>query len=441
MTTGTFKQGEEKVRPGSYFRFNSMALQTPKLSDTGVVVIPMVLNWGDAGESITISNRDNDGLFSKIGYKLADSILMPVREALKAAKEVIIYPILVGGKVATVTAAGLTLTANKVGTRGNDLKVITTANPLTIGTFDVEGFIGMTTIFKYVGISTIGQLINNDWIKFTGTANTALIASTMTLENGVSGTQDNASVTDFLMNVENFIFNSIAFPFTDPTLKIAFNAKIKYFREEIGKRIQGISIKNPADYEGIISVENGVVLGDGSILTEAEALYWVAGASAAAGSNGDLTYMAYPDAIEASPILKHAEIVAGLNAGKFMFSTTDGKVRVEEDVNTLLTLAPNKDEAYRDNRVIRTFDDFMTSCSRILIPNKYENDDDGMDLAKKDIVNLLVTMQNASILKNVDVDKDVVIDRVASTGKSLYATVALQPVRTYKKYYITVNNR
>lgn len=441
MTTGTFRPGDNKVRPGSYFYFKSENTGTPTLSDRGTVIIPLASDWGQDGQAIPITQGDGDNLYPQLGYKVNN--LLPLREAFKAANTVIVYPIGTGGVKAKVVVGNLTVEAKRVGTLGNAISVSMTKN--LESKYDLVGTLKGETIFHYEGLTTLAGLpTENDWVTFKYSQNTINPESTgsFQLATGANATTDNEAVTGFLNALENYDFNTIAFPYTESALQTAFVSKVKYLREDIGKRVQGVMANYAqANYEGIISVENGVVLSDGTVIEKTNAVYWVAAASAAAGSTGDLTYQAYPDAVECYPILLHSEIVQGLKAGKFMFTRNDGAIRVEEDINTLTDLSLEKDESYTDNRVVRTFDDFMSSASKVLLPNKYPNDEDGLDLVKLDLVNLLLAMEKAGSLKNVDIENDITIDKVQSTGKSLYATAAIQPVRTYKKYYITVNNR
>lgn len=412
MTTGTFRPGDNKVRPGSYFYFKSQNPGTPNLSEKGIVFMPLALDWGEAGQVVTISQEDGDNLYPELGYKIND--LLPLREAFKAANKVIVYPINKGGTKAKITFDVLVVEALKAGALGNNIKVKLAKAP--DNTYILEGTLGKDIIFRYEDITKYSQLpAKNSWVSIKSTAEEidAEQVGTYSLAGGTSGTSDNEAITECLDALENYEFNTIPFTFTDTALKTSFVTKIKYLRENIGLRVQGVIADYAgADYEGITSVENGVVLSDGTVLDKNKAVYWVAAASAAAGATGDLTYIPYPDAVECSPILKHSEVEQGLKAGKFMFTKNDGAIRVEEDINTLKTFIPDKDESYTDNRVVRTFDDFMKSASRILIPNKYPNNEDGMDLVKKDLVNLLLEMEKAGSIKNVDIENDIIIDKI-----------------------------
>jgi hypothetical protein len=95
------------------------------------------------------------------------------------------------------------------------------------------------------------------------------------LENGTDTSGVNPHLTSFLDDSEGRPFNSMYFPYTDGTLQAALKSKIKYFRENVGKKVTAVVPQfTGANYEGIISVDNGVILSDGTTLTAAQACAW-----------------------------------------------------------------------------------------------------------------------------------------------------------------------
>lgn len=76
------------------------------------------------------------------------------------------------------------------------------------------------------------------------------------------------------------------------------------------------------------------------------------GAQAGAKYNQSLTYATYPNAVAATPVMTNNQIISALNAGKLILAAEDGKVRVEQDINSLVTYTTDIGKVYRKNRVI-----------------------------------------------------------------------------------------
>src|SRR5690606_27594180 len=183
---------------------------------------------------------------------------------------------------------------------------------------------------------------------------------------GTDGTATNSDYTDYLAAIELFDFNTMAAPVTDPTLKGVFVAFVRRMREDEGKKVQVVLPDYAiADYEGVISVKNGVVLSDGTVLNNVQATAWVAGATAGANVNESLTYAAYDDAVDVDERYTHTEIVQALKNGEFLFEYSDGRAIVEQDINTFTSYTPTKRSHFSKNRVIRVLDSIGNDLKRM----------------------------------------------------------------------------
>ena len=106
------------------------------------------------------------------------------------------------------------------------------------------------------------------------------------LTGGANGTVTNQEHVDFLAALEVQDFQTVGLLSADPTLKSLYTAFVKRLREQEGKKVQAVlSDYSAADYEGVISVKNGVVLTDGTVVDKVKAVAWVTGATAAAAVN------------------------------------------------------------------------------------------------------------------------------------------------------------
>src|SRR5690606_10582498 len=127
---------------------------------------------------------------------------------------------------------------------------------------------------REVDVQTVterAELQNNAWVTFGSSGELEATAGTP-LTGGTDGTAMNSDYTDYLSAIELFDFNTMAAPVSDPPLKGVFVSFARRLREDEGKKIQVVLPDYAtADYEGVISVKNGVVLADGTTLNNVQA--------------------------------------------------------------------------------------------------------------------------------------------------------------------------
>lgn len=443
MAGGNFNKQVGKVRPGTYVNYESARLDMVKLSERGIVIIPLSLTWGPVKEFITITNGAPDAQFSKIGYGVYENDpvgnMLLIREALKMAQKVIVYR-LAGGAKATATVGALTATAAYEGSRGNSLRLVIEENP--IAGFDVYLYLDTIVVFEQMGATTIGSLEANDWVVWSGTAGTDLTATAgTTFTGGTDTAKTNSDVTSFLDASEVIVWNTMCFPFIDETLRTALKTKIKYFRDNVGKKVAAVAPQFQGNYEGIIGVDNGVVLNDGTQISILQACAWVAAADAAASNTESNTYLSYDGAADVFGKKTNEETIDAINKGLFFFSAINGSVVVEYDINTLTNFNPPKGKDYRKNRVRRVLDTFDESLQLNFPPNKFDNSPDGWDLMESLGKQILISFRDAGAIKDVDLDADFLVDRAASVGDETYFNVGIAPVDSSEKLYFTVRTR
>lgn len=450
MAGGTFDNLAGKVRPGTYINFESTRQDLIGVSPRGIVLIPLIgHDYGPAKEFISLTGDAPDAAMTKLGYSVYDDneSMLLIREAFKNANTVIAYIPNQGAK-ATGSAGALTATARYGGARGNSLRFIVTANP--VSGFDVTVFLGTAIVSQYEGLTTIDELVEQDdsWIKFSGTG--ALSANAgITLSGGTTAETAANDITAFLDAAESIRWNTLAFPLEAtgeegdpaPALFEAVKSKIKYLREEAGKYRKAVVPNFKADYEGIINVTNSVALAD-HVLTTAQVTAWVAGADAGASNTQSNTYVTYTGAVDIIGQKNNAEAIAAINNGEFFFSfSEEGDVVVEYDINSLTSFNAPKDKTYRKNRVLRVFDTFAESLMLNFPPNKYDNSPIGWDIMEGVGRSIMKQFEDAGALKNVDYDNDFSVDRGRSSGDETYFNVGLEAVDSAEKLFFTIKTR
>jgi hypothetical protein len=430
---------QNKVRPGVYVNVNGAGGPLGSLGTRGIAAMGLSLPWGAPKTIIALHAGDDP--FTQLGYDLTASVLLLVREALKRAQTVLLYRLNTGTK-ATVVVGNLTATAKYGGLRGNDLKVVIQTNVDNGSLFDVKTILGTKEVDSQT-VANIAALQASPWIDWSGTGALATSAGAP-LIGGADGTIANQDHADFLAALELHDFHTVAYTGTDNTLKSVYTAFVKRLRDDEGKKVQAVVENYPtADYEGVISVKNGVVLADGSTLTAAQATAWVAGATAAAEVNESLTYAAYDGAIDANPRYTNSQIISALQAGEFVFTPNRGRAVVEQDINTLTSFTPDKPKAFGKNRVIRVLDgvnnDFVRIFSDFYL-GKVPNNANGRSLLKGECIGHLNTMQGIGAIQNFDSQTDIRV-MPGNDSDAVLIDADIQPVDSVEKIYITVTVR
>lgn len=435
MAGGTWTL-QNKVRPGVYINVESSGGTLGAAGSRGVTAIALSLPWG-AAKLITPIVAGEDTL-TRLGYDLSAPELLLVREALKRARTVLLYKLNEGTKAA-VTAGALTVTAKYGGLRGNALTVVVQTNLDDSTKFDVKTLLDGAVVDTQV-VANISGLVANNWVTWSGSG--ALTASAgAPLIGGANGTVTNADHTAFLAALELYEFQTVALAATDNALKAVYASFIRRLRENEGKKVQAVLENYPtADSEGVISVRNGVVLSDGTVLTAVQATAWVAGATAGAEMNESLTYAAYDDAVDVAPRFTNSQIEAALNAGEFIFTPSGNRAVVEQDINTFLSFSPSKNKSFHKNRVIRVLDGIANDLKQIFEASyigKVSNNVDGRALFRKEIVVYLTALQEIDAIQNFDSQKDILVSP-GNDSDAIYVETAIQPVDSIEKVYMKV---
>lgn len=438
MAGGTWTV-QNKVRPGVYINFVGDGGPLGSPGSRGIMTMPLTLAWGPSKQVLEINAGDD--VSAVLGYDLTAPQLLLVKEAMKRASKLLLYRLNTGTK-ANVTVGPLTVTAKHGGLRGNDLAVAIQTNVDDNTKSDVRVLLDGTAVWSAT-VTDIAALVGapaNDWVVFAGSGAFTATAGAP-LVGGADGTVTNQDHTDYLGAVEVFDFQTIALPSADNTLKSVYTAFVKRLRETEGKKVQAVLENYPAaDYEGIISVKNGVVLSDGTSLTAVQVTAWVAAATAAAEMNESLTYSAYDDAVDVSTRYTNSQIEAALLAGELVFVQNNGRAIIEQDINTLTSFTPAKGKQFSKNRVIRVLDGIGNDLKRIFESyyiGKVSNNADGRDLFWGECAKYLNTLQENSAIQNFDSQTDISVVQGTNVD-SVLAELRIQPVDSIEKIYMTV---
>ena len=431
---GTFN-AMNKTLPGAYINFVS-AGSNVTLGERGTAVLALPLNWGAEGEFIKIEAGEFTAKSRELlGYDVNAAEILAVRECMKRAKTLLLWRADKNGVKASATVGDLTVTAKYSGTRGNALSVGVYAAMEDM--FEVITYLDGDIVDKQT-VATVSELVPNEYVAFGGEG--ISVSAPVTLTGGTNGTVNGSAYADFLAAAEKETFSCIGYCGNDTETKNTFVAFTKRLRDEDGKKIVCVLADCAADYEGVISVKNGVILDNGTVIPKETAVAWVLGASAAADINESLTNAAYDNAVDVDTKYSKGEFESALKAGEFVFYSDSGKARVLSDINTLTTYTPTKNSDFNGNRYIRTIDGWANDVAALFSGSylgSVTNSETGRMLFKADIVNLGRQYEALDAISEFNPD-DVTIGQ-GSGKRDVVVNVALKPNDSMEKLYMTVN--
>lgn len=430
---GTFLT-QNKILPGAYINFVSVAKASATLSDRGIATIPLDMDWGPENQVVTVELADFLKNSQKIfGYAYTAEKLKPMREIFKHAKTVYFFRLNASG----VKAANTFATAKYPGTRGNDLRTVITENEkseLENKLYDVATFLGTVQVDLQTGIKVMADLKPNDYVDWITSASISLTAS-LPLKNGTNGTVEDAAYQTYLDKMEAYNFNAMGCPSNKSTIAELFAAFCKRMRDDVGKKFQVVCFRNLADYEGVVSVKNTIVE-----QTDDPALIpWATGVVAGTAVNKSATNMDYDGEYSVDTDYTQTELENGIREGSFMFHQVDEKVVVLEDINSFISITDEKSSDFSSNQTIRVLDQIANDIA-VLFGKKYigkvPNDASGRVSLWNDIVKHHMELQNIRAIENFNPDNVTVVQ--GDTKKAVVVTDYVTPVNAMAQLYMTV---
>lgn len=430
---GTFLT-QNKILPGAYINFVSVAKASATLSDRGIATIPLDMDWGPENQVVTVELADFLKNSQKIfGYAYTAEKLKPMREIFKHAKTVYFFRLNASG----VKAANTFATAKYPGTRGNDLRTVITENEkseLENKLYDVATFLGTVQVDLQTGIKAMADLKPNDYVDWITSASISLTAS-LPLKNGTNGTVEDAAYQTYLDKMEAYNFNAMGCPSNKSTIAELFAAFCKRMRDDVGKKFHVVCFRNLADYEGVVSVKNTIV----GQTDDPALIPWATGVVAGTAVNKSATNMDYDGEYSVDTDYTQTELENGIREGSFMFHQVDEKVVVLEDINSFISITDEKSSDFSSNQTIRVLDQIANDIA-VLFGKKYigkvPNDASGRVSLWNDIVKHHMELQNIRAIENFNPDNVTVVQ--GDTKKAVVVTDYVTPVNAMAQLYMTV---
>lgn len=427
---GTFTV-QNKVLPGAYINFVSLATATATLSDRGYATMPLELDWGIEGEVFEVTNADFQKNSMKIfGYDYTSEKLKGLRDLFKNITTLFAYRLNGDGVKASNTFA----TAKYAGTRGNDIKIQVQVNVDDDSLFDVNTYLG-TVMVDSQTVAKAADLVANDYVTFKSSAELSSTAGTP-LEGGTNSEVTGTNHQAYLDKIESYSFNAMGVVTIENTIKSLYDAFCKRMRDEVGAKFQVILYNKASDYEGVINVKNKT---SDEGWSEASLVYWVTGISAGCAVNKSNLNKVYDGEFVVNVDYTQTQLTKAIQAGEFTLHQVGDDIRVLEDINSLVTETETKAYIFKDNQTIRVIDQIANDIA-VLFNTKYlgavPNDEAGRISLWADIVKHHEQLQDIRAIENFT-DEDVKVSQ-GDTKKAVVVQDAVTVVNAMAKLYMTV---
>ncbi|WP_044480746.1 phage tail sheath family protein [Paenibacillus antibioticophila] len=439
MANGTWTT-QNKVSPGTYINFKSAARAVGTVGERGVAAFPAPLPWGPEGVIKLEAESFLQNAEKLLGFGAADARIRHIAAAMAHASRVLIYRLgAKGSEQAKATVGELTATANYGGTRGNDLQIIVQASVDEPDHYEVRTLLEGEEVDAQI-VGSIEELVNHDFVTFTGSGELTETAGAA-LAGGVDGPVSNGDWTAALAALEAEEFDVLGVPTDDAAIKQLAVAYTKRLREQEGKKIVTVLYNHPqANYEGIISLKNSIITTDGLAVEPIYLLWEITAMEAAANVNESLTYTEIPNAADVSPKMTYSEMIQALQNGELVLTASNGKVQIQQDINTLTTFTPEKAKHFSKNRVVRVLDTIARDLQRTFASSylgKIGNNADGRNLLKGEVLSYLGSLQGIGAIQNFDAESDLEV-LPGNEGDAVVINLNVQPVDSIEKIYMTV---
>ncbi|RMC39561.1 phage tail protein [Lactobacillus sp. ESL0236] len=455
---------QNKRRPGAYINVVGKGKDNTG-AEIGRTLLPISteLNWGAKG-IIKLTHESN--FKALLGHDLNESELQTLHEVLKGADTVLLLNNNDGQPASKVDPAlPWTITAIYPGTKGNKLHISVQKQDSKV---TVSTLFGTKLVDQQViDVDKPEKLMDNDYVKFKvngelapqpspqddssgNNTPTVMLSKLEQLQNPITvdltgGTTVPVQMTELLndaLETEDYdVATTAGFPVDSPLHKQLVE-EIKHLREDNDIKVRGVVpvTTDIVNYEGVSTVANGVVLGDGTELDATVAAGYFAGTSSSATAAKSLTYVEYPDAISAYPKLSNDKTIDALEKGQIVFTTKRNEaVVIEQDINSLTKITAEKPVFFSKNRVVRTMDTIVTRIKRTfeeMFIGKITNNLTGRDLFKANIVSYLQSLSDNGIINGFDTN-DIAVE-AGDERDSILVNLAITPLDSMEKLYMTM---
>lgn len=363
-----FNEGETKKRPGLYQRQSNIGPSTVVGARDGICAIPVRAPWGPLNKVIKNAHGDLTKNYGNGVY--GTEYTVPAAQAMfdGGAATVYTYRLGSGGKQASKTLEGLTITAKYPGTLAISVSVKEKLGDAANKQFMV--YTGTTLVETFVfaadganeGNNLIAATKNSKYVEISGSAAVVSIlpVASGALEGGENPTVTNEDYSRAFAALEPYYYNVIALDvdddadmslsqmlqaYTDNAHKMG-KKSIAVVGQKVDVDIQDRMARARTFNDALVVYLGGGWMNGSTSLDGVLSICYTAGMIAATPSNQGITHAVINGATDLCESLTYSQYEDAVDAGMLMVSmSADGSVWYDTGITTLI----KPDEATQDD--------------------------------------------------------------------------------------------
>lgn len=399
-----FTEGEVKNRPGVYQRHTNVG-HTKSTANDGICAIPIQAAWGPLGK--VLKNSTSVDLKTNYGSgTYGAGFTVPAAAAMFAggASTVYTYRLGTGGKQASLTADGLTITAKYPGTMPISVAIQQKLGDASKKQFLVYVGTTLTETWEFAadtkaeGANLAEATADSKYVIVTGEAAVVAVmpVASGALTGGENPTVTNEDYSKAFAALELSYYNCIALDVDDDeemTLSLLMQEYLNnaYTFGKLGMAVVGEKVTVPFEQR----MEHAIMFNDAKVIylgggymasnvnkDGALSICYTAGAIAATPSNQGITHAVIEEATDLCENLTFAQYTAAINSGALMLSkSSDGVIWFDSGITTLTIPEPGtQDNGWKKIRRTKTRFELIDRLDRALNPKvgRVSADSDGI---------------------------------------------------------------
>jgi hypothetical protein len=469
--SGTFTIGEQKIRPGSYFRTQNVGLAPASAFTIDVVACVIQANWGPINTvKIFESETEIDNVYGSGGTTEIINLALQQGATIKAVRLGEAGTGAKGSKnlqdTAETPASAVTLTAKYEGDRNIRVAVRDSLKDTTLRELLVYDGTTLKEIIYFtkgsIGDGEPAALVaavnaGSAWLDATKTTdgNKILAAFTATaLSGGANPTVSNTDYSTAFTAIEAVQFNVLCLDTNDIAVHAIADAFLDRIYDEGKRAILVVGEPKTVAFDTrrqdaaayndfkIVYVLNGYEDTSGNVYEGYKAAAIIGGMIAATPSNESLTHAVVSRGKDVTEAFTNSQIEQAITSGALVFTiNSSGQVQVEYGVNTLITLSATQDAGWKKIRRVRTRFELFDRIDAQVEPlvGKINNDPDGratIIASAQGEINRMI--REGKLLAGGAITED---SANPPQGDSCWFIIAVDDIDSAEKIYETYNFR
>ena len=400
-----YNEGENKIRPGLYRRHSNIGFTTPSGAQDGICAIAIKASWGPLGKVVKNTlTTDLEKNYGRGEYSSAYTVPAAAQMFNGGASVVYTYRLGTGGKQATLTVDGLTVTAKYPGTMPLSVAVQEKLGDSTKKQFMVYAGTKLVESYEFAadgekeGENLIAEVAYSNYVIITGTAATVNVLPVAS--GSLSGGEDPAvTIGDYSAAwgaLETYYYNCIALDVDDDenitlTLMLQEHLDNAYNLGKLGFVVAGekttVPFETRCKHAAAFNDKKVVFLGGGwmSGTTNMDGVLgicYTAGVISATPSNQGITHAVISGATDLCESRTNAEYEEAIKSGMLMVSMSpEGEIWYDSGINTLTSPEPTtQDKGWQKIRRAKVRFEMIDRLNRELTPKagRVSADTDGI---------------------------------------------------------------